>query len=74
MLLPLHCEDEQLPFDPADTWRMLVVILRRQGVPLRDPDLVATRNASIDAGVVGWRTRCVSFVVGAAVHQLEVLA
>ena len=30
-------------------------------------------NAAIDAGVVGWRTGCMSFVVGAAVHLLEVL-
>ena len=51
--LALHREDQQLPADrPLAGW-VLVVVLRRQRVPLGYANLVAAGGAAVDAGVGG---------------------
>lgn len=41
---------EQLPLDPATPVGMLMVVLRRQRMTLRDANLLPAHNAAIDAG------------------------
>lgn len=42
---------EQLPLDPSTPGGMLMMVLRRQRMPLRNANLVPAHNATIDAGV-----------------------
>ena len=48
MAVRLH---EQLPLDPATPGGMLMMVLRRQRVPLRNANLFPAHNATINAGV-----------------------
>jgi len=50
-------EHQQLPLDWAEARGMLMMVLRRQRVTLRDPDLVAANGAAINAGVRGYSAR-----------------
>ncbi|CAZ88395.1 conserved hypothetical protein [Thiomonas arsenitoxydans] len=48
MAVRLH---EQLPLNPAAPCGMLMMVLLRQRMPLRNANLVPAHNATIDAGV-----------------------
>jgi len=49
----LHRADQQLPLDRPLARCVLVMVLRRQDMPLRSADLVAANSAAIDTGVGG---------------------
>lgn len=50
-LLFLLCKHDHLPLNLSDTWCMLMVILRGQGVPFGDRDFIATRRTTVDTGI-----------------------
>jgi len=55
-------KNDQLPADSALPLRVLVMVLRRQSVPLGDTNLVTTPRASVDARVGRLRTRRMAVV------------
>lgn len=61
-LLLLLGEDQELPAHWSSAWRVLMVILRREGVSLRNSDLVATLDTAIDTWVfsrLAWSVKSV---------------
>ena len=50
-MLALLRVDQQLPLNGTDTRGVLVMVLRRERMPFRNANFVATRCATIDAGI-----------------------
>jgi hypothetical protein len=50
-LLATDCENDQPPANSALPLRVLMMILRRQGMPFRNTDLIATSCASVNARI-----------------------
>lgn len=64
-------KDCELPLDPADSRRVLVMVLGRQSVPLSDTDFVPAGPAPIDTCICRFLTGLVEEIIGSMIALCE---